>query len=134
MLRNVTRNRKNGFGCIARNREGSLARTQNKKTKRKPNSTTTENKRPTPIGLAGFRRHASSVRMGRRPAGSLKAYPFDLFQRTRCYVMLHEIEKDGFCRISRNWEGSLPRTQNQKTKRTQFGPLFSTKLQNESQF
>jgi hypothetical protein len=67
--------------------------------------------------------------MGRRPAGSLKAYPFDLFQRTRCYVMLHEIEKDGFCRISRNWEGSLPRTQNQKTKRTQFGPLFSTKLQ-----
>ena len=35
----------------------------NKRPKRKPNSTTTENKRPTPIGLASFRRgHASSVR------------------------------------------------------------------------
>src|ERR1035437_8113261 len=27
--------------------------------------------------------------------------------------MLHEIEKDGFCRISRNREGSLARTQNE---------------------
>jgi hypothetical protein len=35
----------------------------NKRPKRKPDSTTTENKRPTPIGLASFRRgHASSVR------------------------------------------------------------------------
>src|ERR1017187_4403107 len=46
--------------------------------------------------------------------------------------MLHEIEKDGFCRISRNREGSLARTQNKKTN--PIRPFVFNKLQNESQF
>src|ERR1039457_5741731 len=47
--------------------------------------------------------------------------------------MLHEIEINRFGRISRNWRASLGRTQSQKTKRTQFDPLFSIKNQSESQ-
>src|ERR1017187_939282 len=53
----------------------------NKRPKRKPDSTTTKNNRPTPMGLASFA--AAMLHRSERPyrlAGSLKTYPIDLLQ------------------------------------------------------
>ena len=77
----------------------------------------------------------SSVRVGYQPAGSLKTYPFDLFRTgldvTECYT---KSKKTALVASPETGGRALDEPKNQKTKQTQFDPLFSTKTQNESQF
>jgi len=80
-------------------------------------------------------RNESQIPAGRLTVGRTSGKPSDaMLHRSEpvgCYEMLHEIKKS----VSpEKTEGSLARTQNEKTKRTQFNPLFSTKTRNESQF
>ncbi len=94
----------------------------------------TENKHPTPIGSpSSAAAMLSSVRVGYRPAGSLKTYPFGLF---RTGLMSRNVTRN---RKKPLWlhlpklEGEPWTNTKSKTKRTQFDPLFSIKDQNESQ-